>query len=550
MTFDTDDAGGTWRLYANGKQAWTQVVHAPGVKPFAQNYFQVGLGKAMQADTLHSFCGKIDELMIYNRAIDAETVAQLTRDGGSALHLPLDDAPGASAFQDTSVAARQLSCGAKGCPTSGIAGRLSQAALFDGAGQKSLVLGNSSINKMTNNFSAAAWVKPTDVSGRKRIISTATAISGDGWGFGLNNSDLILSTYGKKDYLLSSAITGGANLQAGRWHHVAAVMDASNAVSFYVDGQLKGKVSGTAPGAADTNDFLMVGAAGSTTAPAEVFNGLIDDLWVYGTALTASQIADLYKNAPVLHLQFEEANGKTSFQDNARYGSTGSCAGNGCPTVGEAVRGQVGLAAEFDGVDDSVTVKYDATLNTTTFSAGGWIWPATMPTTTPPAWHEIITKRVVSTSTNENYRLAVNEAMQVMVERRCGASVSTVTSATPVMADHWNHVIGTYDGQTLRLYVNGSESGSLASTGQCSDTGSVDYRRRRLGAALCRPPRRSRRLQRCASRARHFRPVQLPGWLGRGPAEPDDRGRQRSAHGLGRDHRQPLPGELAGRGGA
>ena len=86
-----------------------------------------------------------------------------------------------------------------------------------------------------------------------------------------------------------------------QWYHIAAVMDSSNAVTFYVDGVAAGTaVTHTAPGVADTNDVLQIGASttsGSSTL-AEPFNGLIDDLRVYNRALSASEVADLVGVAP------------------------------------------------------------------------------------------------------------------------------------------------------------------------------------------------------------------------------------------------------------
>ena len=138
---------------------------------------------------------------------------------------------------------------------------------------------NSAINRLTNNFTVMGWIKPSSIGPVQRLISSAlTTTSGNGWGFGLNSSWLYFTTYGVKSYL-TPASTG---MKAGQWHHVAAVMDSSNAVTFYVDGVPAGTVPHTAPAIADTDDALLIGArtnSGSTT-PAEAFNGQIDDVRV------------------------------------------------------------------------------------------------------------------------------------------------------------------------------------------------------------------------------------------------------------------------------
>ena len=99
---------------------------------------------------------------------------------------------------------------------------------------------------------------------------------------------------------------------------------------------------------------LLVGAGQlkGATSPSEFFNGQIDDLWIFNTALSDARIAELYNGAPILDMRFDEANGATRFADNAAYDRSGTCTGSTCPLTGEAVRGQVGLAVQFDGLND------------------------------------------------------------------------------------------------------------------------------------------------------------------------------------------------------
>jgi RHS repeat-associated protein len=48
-------------------------------------------------------------------------------------------------------------------------------------------------------------------------------------------------------------------------------------------------------------------------------------------------------------------------------------------------------------------------------------------------------------------------------ERRDESGGTVVTGASPLQADRWWHLVGTFDGSTMRLYVNGLEVGSAAS---------------------------------------------------------------------------------------
>ena len=57
----------------------------------------------------------------------------------------------------------------------------------------------------------------------------------------------------------------------------------------------------------------------------------------------------------------------------------------------------------------------------------------------------------------------------------CGASSLTITSTASLIKDHWSQVMGTFDGTTLRLYLNGSQASSkaLASATTCKIAGQI-----------------------------------------------------------------------------
>ena len=70
-------------------------------------------------------------------------------------------------------------------------------------------------------------------------------------------------------------------------------------------------------------------------------------------------------------MRFDEATGATQVRRQRRLRPVRDLHGTGCPLTGEAVRGQIGLAAQFDGVNDNVEVGNFGTFNTTTVSA--WV---------------------------------------------------------------------------------------------------------------------------------------------------------------------------------
>jgi hypothetical protein len=96
-----------------------------------------------------------------------------------------------------------------------------------------------------------------------------------------------------------AALTG---ITTGVWNHIAVTFDgsltAANAFKLYRDGVLLTKINDqTTTTVIAANTLTAKIAAGDSTAspgnPADVFNGLIDDLVVYNIALAAAEIAFL-----------------------------------------------------------------------------------------------------------------------------------------------------------------------------------------------------------------------------------------------------------------
>jgi Concanavalin A-like lectin/glucanases superfamily/Bacterial TSP3 repeat/Bacterial Ig-like domain len=406
------------------------------------------------------FYGYMDELQIFGQALDEDAVRQLYLDAATLLHLPLDEAPGATAFEDVSGTRVPGSCASSGCPVSGTTGRINRAAQFQPDPTKAtgsaIRLGHSAANELASSFTVAAWIKPSSVTGIKNIVSTARQNIDNGWGFRLSGSNLAFEPYG-----YGTTSTSQLALPAGRWSHVAAVIDASYGVTFYVNGApVAGAHTGTYGGAVDGEDNLLVGAAQPPTwfDPYDTFDGMIDDVWVFNRPLSADRIVELYESAPALHMLFDEPTGATQFADNAVYGRTGTCTKDAttdnCPLTGEGVQGQIGLAAQFDGVDDSIVVDSFGSFNETTVSA----WVKRTGATT--ARETIVSYKEGAVC---GFVLELNDdganqypRFYVLVQPASGTLAwQSVTSEHTIPLNTWVHLAGTYDGNKIRLYRNG-----------------------------------------------------------------------------------------------
>lgn len=173
----------------------------------------------------------------------------------------------------------------------------------------------------------------------------------------------------------------------------------------------------------------------------------------YAAAVTA--------DAPVSHWRLGETSG-TAAADQ-RGANPGSYLG--LPTLGAAsllTTDGADKAVGFDGVNDAVRIPDSNSLDLTNrITLEAWIRPNVLPAA--GSFRSILTK-AESYSLQFNGPLLEFTVIQNGVRRRLQAPSGTIA------ANVTYHVVGTFDGTTQRLYVNGAQVGSVALAGSATVT--------------------------------------------------------------------------------
>jgi hypothetical protein len=243
-------------------------------------------------------------------------------------------------------------------------------------------------------------------------------------------------------------VSGTITVTAAAFDNVAV-----SGVQLLLDGASLGAEDTTAPYSVSWNSTTVANGAHQLSARAR--DAANNQTIATSVAVTVSNITT---SGLVAAYSFNEGSG-TTLVDRTGNGRTGTLSG---PTWSSA--GKFGGALSFDGVNDWVTVADANALDLTTgMTLEAWVFPTS---SGGGSWRNVIIKERTNGEVYNLYANTTPDVPTIYVVRaaQTGAPLdASGTSTVPV--DVWTHLAATYDGTTLRLYVNGLQVGTRAVSG-------------------------------------------------------------------------------------
>ncbi len=428
------DASGNAKLFSNGQVVASGYVGLPrDVARTQNNISETTFG--------HTLDGHLFDVRLYNRALNDAEVSELY---GLVGHWKMDEGSGGTTADSSGYDNDATINGANW--------------IVDCSGRNGLAFDGISDSATTNadfdppeTGAVAVWLRSAGNPGARSRP------------FGLNGNWEVRQ---EPDGTLSFDLGGeGPDVGAGgdefvtsealsfedRWYHVIAQFDATDdSFEIYIDGVL---VHSGTNGDDMTEQLPGIFSFGTRTGSSENWEGGMRDFRVYNRYLSETEIAQF--SGIVARWKLDETGGSLAV-DSSPNGHDGTLTGN--PTWTTA--GQIDGALDFetsDG-DDGVDVgTFD--VSGSELSIAAWVRPEDGSTD-----QRIIIKASSTALQSQYWGMAIGASLELDFRLKAGGTTQFFTENNVLSPGKWSHVAGTYDGVTMRMYVNGNLIRSVAHT--------------------------------------------------------------------------------------
>jgi len=158
---------------------------------------------------------------------------------------------------------------------------------------KKIVVSDHPVLDLTGNFTIMAWIYPADIPNDYFTIISKSTDDTDSWTFRTSGNGLLGLVLGNGTRAAWPSSTVAVTYNA--WNHVAVSLDTDTGqVKFYINGNSSGTSSYYRDVSANANNVTI----GSRPNNVNKYNGTIDEVRIFGAALSQSQIQD-YMNTPI-----------------------------------------------------------------------------------------------------------------------------------------------------------------------------------------------------------------------------------------------------------
>ncbi|WP_150307656.1 PKD domain-containing protein [Planctomonas psychrotolerans] len=323
----------------------------------------------------------------------------------------------------------------------------------------------------SNSFAIESWVRTTSTAGGK-IVGFGNAKTGNSSSYDRHvymdgAGRIIFGVYPNAERTVSS----GTGFNDGNWHHIVANLGPIG-MQLFVDGKRVAQRTDTTSAQA-YDGYWRIGGDSSWGGTAPYFAGDIDDVAIYGNALSTAQVDRHYTlsgRPSALPKAPSDAYGARVFADDPDLywrldDSSGSIAADASPSgtpgtyIGGVTKQQEGVlqgnaSAAFDGSSGHVVSSRQVS-GPQVYSTELWF------SSTSQQGGKLIGFGNASSGTSGNYdRHVYLQPDGRLVFGIWNGTANIITSPAAYNDGRWHHVVATQAANGLRLYVDGELLGT------------------------------------------------------------------------------------------
>jgi hypothetical protein len=307
-------------------------------------------------------------------------------------------------------------------------GAFDQAAVFNGSSSginlpSSL---NTSVIDATGAFSISMWINANDISTIQYLFSASTANNID---LGINSNSqgvgkIVWTIYNTSySYLISTT-----TITTNTWYNIVVTYD-NGSRELFINGVSQGTATKTLVESSIEPTLGYRNTGGSVR-----FNGLMDQVRIFNTALTQAQVTTLARGISTSY---------SGAETNITYNT-----------------GAFGQAAVFNGSSSKIELP-TSTFSPSTFSLSAWCNVTS--DTDENTIIELVDNQTYPNNTNIVLSAGSTGYSSRFLLRNYTTNQYNYNPSGTVSKNVWKHYAMTYDGSTVKSYIDGSlvDSGSL-----------------------------------------------------------------------------------------
>jgi hypothetical protein len=344
----------------------------------------------------------------YASAPDQQNVSGTWDEGGSGdfkgvWHLKEDPTDTAPQFLDSTSNPNEGTAQPVGQEPSQATGQIDGGLAFDDSNERHVEVAHDTSMQLSTDITVSAWVQTSDNETDVGLIANkwgSVPADRNYWLGKLNDTSIALYVDDTQNVTTNLSL-----ISNGSWHYVVGVADVTNSLlRIYVDGTQRNSAAYDGTSVTGTSDFYIGSGSGSIQ---QEFDGAIDEVRVSSTARSADWIATEFAN---------QDSPSTFYQ-----------------VLSEEQPSDVTLDMTGTAITLEAWVKYDAAVsgNLGIMSKNGY---------------------------SDGYRLVVDDPSHpISFDVTAEGSLGRVDTTGTITSDpDWHHIVGTWDGTTMRVYIDGT----------------------------------------------------------------------------------------------